>query len=697
MKWQAIANVTGQISDEAKLILRSKLEKDAAVELPNIWSDFILETSKHLQDSQSNIEVAASPKTGGLNCLTRFSSLHPDFLDNDKPFSQYALSKYDERAAGYLSKSNNPFTKRFLQQKIGEYKIQLTGQLAGFEAKLVEGKRHNMALEAIEKLKQATYDNPQNYSSNLQDSTLALSALSLLPLEKEKLLKDARAELAYAAALGTIKNSPESVANPRVNLSWKADLPLEQRLKIEQQASNMLEHRQHMMQQQVNALSHAHFASLLETGQGIKGFANLLHVSFAPSDPRRLELEEKEAQYRQAFLTAQQLKTASFAGSQAILQQLAPKAGEADYLQKDKLYNILTKQFTQQVKLASSDPAKLVEQLFAEEIPQELPLTQRLLLRKQLQEQKGIPPYSQKYLMQAEKADYLKRLQSEDASEVKQQIDNIMAIGKDDYQIGLELLQEVLEGETDLSVPVYFYAKNHLFNRDTARQFAQIIPIQKQLFSSASKEEVKELDKELNSNKAINNWHNDLVLASPHNIELANTTKRGIRELARFYQLTQGLSASSATNKAVEKVLDESYISPLDGLQLPKQIIHDGCVHDLNKGYIKDSLVNLRSAIIKGRVAFDPVATFGQNSADFAEKVQAALASGKWFLTPDDKKLYYAYELANGDFQALMTSPSQKLLFNLFDLSNPESEQSRRQRLEDEMQELLELPLVHIR
>jgi hypothetical protein len=221
MKWQVISEVIRQINDEAKIILKNKLEKDAAVQLPHLWSDFLLETSKHLEESQTNIEVASNTKTGGLACVTSFGELHPDFLEHNKPFAQYALKRYDERASEYLSKSKNPFIKKLLYQKIGNYRIHLTQQLSGFEAKLVEGKRHNMVLESIEKFKSDTYENPQSYVSNLQDSVVALSSLALLPLEKEKLIRAAKEELAYAAALGTIKQSPQKPIKYHLKLAME--------------------------------------------------------------------------------------------------------------------------------------------------------------------------------------------------------------------------------------------------------------------------------------------------------------------------------------------------------------------------------------------------------------------------------------------------------------------------------------------
>lgn len=190
MKWQAIAGATQQISDEAKIVLKHKLEKDAAVQIPDLWSDFLLGTTKHLQESQSHIEVTTSGKTGGLSCKTQFDPSHSDFLDHDKPFADYIMSRYDQRAAAHLAKAANPITRKFLQHKIGEYKPHLASQIARLEAQLVDGKRHNMAIDATEKIKLATYDNPQTYSSNLQDAVTALSSLALLPLEKKQVLHE---------------------------------------------------------------------------------------------------------------------------------------------------------------------------------------------------------------------------------------------------------------------------------------------------------------------------------------------------------------------------------------------------------------------------------------------------------------------------------------------------------------------------
>ncbi|OZG32155.1 hypothetical protein [Rickettsia endosymbiont of Culicoides newsteadi] len=174
MKWQVIAGISQKINEEAKGYLIRKLEKDASVEMPNLWADFIKETTTHLHQSQSNIEVVSDNKTGGFGCLTQFDEFHPDFSENNKPFIEYFLGKYDKRAVDYLQQAKNPLTRRMLQAKINEYKISLAGHISHTEAKLIDGKRNHLAIEAIEKFKIATYDNPELYSSNLQDSIIAM-------------------------------------------------------------------------------------------------------------------------------------------------------------------------------------------------------------------------------------------------------------------------------------------------------------------------------------------------------------------------------------------------------------------------------------------------------------------------------------------------------------------------------------------
>ncbi|WP_341761151.1 hypothetical protein [Candidatus Tisiphia endosymbiont of Thecophora atra] len=695
MKWQVIAGISQRINEEAKGYLIRKLEKDANVETPHLWSDFLSDTTKHLNQSQSNIEVATNSKTGGLTCLTQFDEMHPDFLENNKPCLDYFLSKYDQRANDYLQRTNNPLTKRLLQAKINDYRISLAGQISHTEAKLIDGKRHHLAIEAIEKLKNATYDNPQLYTNHLQDITIALSSLSLPPLEQDNMLLRAKQDLAYAAALGTLRQSPHSILNPNMMFDWKQNLSLEQRIKLEGQANNLLHHQQIMQQQQLHLLIKSHFDSILEKGQGIDGIDNLVQKSFDPNDPRLLQFKAQETLYKEAFIIRQQLKLASLDQYQQILQQIAPNSGDIDYHQKEQIYHILQQECDRQIKLAKTDPAKYVEQLYVEDIPKDMPLFQRYQLRKQLQQQKGIASYNQKYLMQAERDEFLKKIASKDINQIKQTIDSIINLQdirdnvENSRQYGVEILEEILSDKGDIELLIHSYADNKMYNRNFASVFLEMLPIKDQLFNNQEK---TEFNKAIDENNTIKEWSKNLARANIQSAAEINYMRQGIRYLARYYQRVEGLTIKDSVTKATKKMISEVYMSiDSKNLQIPRQIIVEGMIHDLNADYIEASLSELQVGIITGNVSYNYATSFsvtGDATSDPARKYAAerVLREGKWKLTPNKKSVYYTFPTKEGHYLPIMATVGQILKFDLLELNNPLALERQRQRLKQLLQ-----------
>ncbi|WP_375330751.1 hypothetical protein [Candidatus Tisiphia endosymbiont of Oplodontha viridula] len=701
MKWQAIAAVTNQINEEAKGYLARKLEKDASVEMPHLWSDFLSDTTKHLNQSQSNIEVAPNSKTGGLTCLTQFDKMHPDFLENNKPCLDYFLSKYDQRANDYLQRTNNPLTKRLLQAKINDYRISLAGQISHTEAKLIDGKRHHLAIEAIEKLKNATYDNPQFYTSHLQDVAVAINSLSLLPQERDQMLINAKHDLAFAAAQATLKHSPNDILNPNIVAEWKEALSFEQRLKLEHQANNLLHHQQLLRQHQLSSLINADLHSILNTGERVKGIENLLQASFNAGDPRLLQFRSQEALYKQAFVISQQIKHLPFNQGQEILQQIAPKGGDSDYDKKERLYHILVEQFNKQLKLAQTDPARLAEE--NGEIPKDIPLLQRLLLRKQLQQQKGIPSYDQRYLMNKERDEYLKKIETKDVNQIQQTTDSIISLRDDEgssNQYGLEILEEILRDKGDLGLLTRLYAENRLYDRKTASAFIQMIVLANELSLKSqplfTNHEITEFNKEMKDNGIFRQWSSDLVRSNIQNETEINQIRQGIKYLAKYYQHTEDLDIDKAVKKATTKLISEVDMR-LDSknLQIPRQIIVRGMIIDLNADYIESSLAELQHGLINGTIEYDYITSFrdsrrnniidnindpiGQYAA--AAIIRECLQQGKWKLTPDKKSVYYTFPTKDGQYLPVMAGVGKILKFDLSELNNPQALEQQKQRI----------------
>ena len=123
MKWQAIANVTLQLNEKAKYYLNLKLQKDAASEIPGLWSDFLIDTNKQLNDSEKHIEIKPDDKTGGLTAKIEFNELHQDYRHNNKSLIAYIINKYDQRSALHLARSKNGYTRQILAEIIQGRKL----------------------------------------------------------------------------------------------------------------------------------------------------------------------------------------------------------------------------------------------------------------------------------------------------------------------------------------------------------------------------------------------------------------------------------------------------------------------------------------------------------------------------------------------------------------------------------------------
>ena len=316
--------------------------------------------------------------------------------------------------------------------------------------------------------------------------------------------------------------------------------------------------------------------------------------------------------YKEAFVISQQIKHLPFNQCQEILQQIAPKGGDVDYDKKEKLYHILAEQFNKQLKLAQTDPARLVEE--GGEIPKDMALFQRYLLRKQLQEQKGIPSYAQRYLMESERTEFLKKIQGKDVNQIKQAIDSIISLRDDDTgggeQYGLEIMDEILRGKEDLECLTQFYAENRLYNRKTASAFIQMIALVNELSVKSQPlfigHETAEFNKEIDKNYIFERWGKDLAKTDIQNETEINQTRQAIKYLAKYYQRTEDLSIAKAVKKATIKLISEVDMRiDSKNLQIPRQVVVQRMIHDLNADNIEASLVEIQLAIINGSIACD--------------------------------------------------------------------------------------------
>ena len=682
MKWAAIADIAGQVNKTAQNLLQEKVEKDAAAIATTEWADFLQGTHAHLNQATQLADVGSDPHTGNLTCLVKMESSHPDFAFSNQPLSHYVLKSLEKRGAHMVGRIKNPMAKKYLETKLQGHQIQVANNLAEHEARLIHDKRKVMIGDAVEKLAKSTYQTPADVESHLADMASVVNTIADSPSERDKLLRLAHEKITEAAAIGTIHKNPHAFLN---NPAWTQHLDVASYVRLRHTATTLAHQAQVQLQHQVSSISRSHFDSLLHTGKGLPGFEEQVRRAWGEGSPQYQEFCSRHELYQQASTVMQSLNKGSLAEGAALVKSLAPESGDPAFSQKLKMAHVLEQQLSHQLQEARSDPAAFVEKTFAQEIPEQLPFLKRLSLRKNLQTQKGIPDYEQKYLMKGEKARFLASLTSDDPYQVEAAVKSLLSWQDHERAIGKEVLGELLEKKEDLSLIVGLYAEQALKEGDLAPTLLKMIPIQKQLFSSISSGEARELEKAVAEHSDVIAFKGAMTHGQPHQVAATQMRIQGVHHLARFYQIDRGEKTAAAVNHAVKDLIGREFIKPIrassmiwdarttqpDGLMVPKTILVDGIKVDLDEHQVNRHLLDIRKNLVDGAIPFDPAATFGAvpDNPTLVQEAKAQQANllreGRFRLSPNGREVYYAIPMADGSEQVLLKSPQEILFFAL--------------------------------
>lgn len=679
-KWEEIAKTTNILNKGLNDIWDRKLKKDASVIVGDVWSDFVLNSSKHLTDAQNHIDVATDEKSGTLACLMQFPDNHPDYQFQGKPFSSFILSDIQEKSDTILQSLKNPYAKNILASKLAGYRENITNKLSNYEANLVMDKRANMAVENIEKLAHATYNNPELFASNREDALIAINSLDISLQKKSKLASEARNKIAESAALSVLSKMPETILNPEINYQWKDDLNVRILDRITRQASHALELNSRKKISEFEQLSKIHFQNILDNGNGISGITQKLES--LPEDFAK-DFIIKEELHKDAYDVLEQVKYTPLSGAWQIVASIAPSLDDTENYQiKSALYQLVSKQVAYQEKLARTNPAKYVEELFNNELANTSNLGDKISQRLELQTQKGVPSYRQKLLTSEEREEFALMLDSRDAPVIEQNLNNILSIESNYQNLGHHIVEEILadnnssKKNTHLSALTHFYIDANIHKRvQVKHDIARAMVSGQALGEMSSYDEKKIKD---NINKGIKDWQAQILAGNTDNAPEVLTMNAGLLELARFYQFEKHISANEASDLALNNLFNASYIAPYKSWQhgkfyLPRSVIEDGKLHELDESNINHNLITLRGNLINNKIEYDYISSFGKeyyrDQTLDSREVQKALRDGTFRVTKDKKSIYYVYFDNQGE-HALMQSEHDVAIWPLLELNN---------------------------
>ncbi len=686
-KWEAI-NKTGQIiSKGINDLWDRKLRKDANIIVSDNWSNFILDDSSFLSDAQNHLEVGIDQKTGTLACLMDLPDKHPDYAMHNEPFAKYVLDNFNNRADVLIENTKNPYARESLQQKIGYYKENLANKISSFEANIVMDKRKNMAIEDIEKLSKATYNNPELYIENKETALLAINFLDIDPITKSKLGRKAVSEIAESAANSVLAKLPATILNPEIKYPWQQDLDAKSLIKFERYAARAVSHENAKNISEFKQLAEIHFKNIIAQGKGIDGIEEKL--SIMPSDVKDEFLLNQEL-HLMAHDKLEQVKYAPLPEYARLLGNFANiKPGEVGYVEEQKLNKIIATEINKQRDLAKEDPAKFVEELFASELQGVTELSERIIDRIELQKQKNIPSYRQKMLTKEEREEFRLSLDSREANLIQSNLDNLLKVEFNHQHLGHKIVEEILQN-SKLSALNHFYIDANLYSRGNVKNDLARAMASNQALGEMSNNDQKEIKKIID--EKLEDWQYSMLAGNTDRGPDVMIMQTGLLELARFYQFEKHLSTKEATDLAIDNLFNASYIAPYRNwyhgkFYIPKSVIDKNKIIEIDQDSANYALSNLRSNIIRQNIEYDPISSFGKEYYEGEvldlSVVNTALREGAFRLSKDNKSIYYVYfdKYKDNSERPLLKSANEIFTIDLLELN-------KQVEIEDQMPEI---------
>ncbi len=670
-KWEQIEKTTSIISKGLNEVWDRKLKKDASVMVADSWSNFLLDSANDLRDAQNHLDVGIDSKSNSLACLMNLPDNHIDASETGKPFANFFMSKLANKSAAIINSLKNPYAKEILEQKLNGYRANMAQNVASFEASMVMDKRHNMAIENIEKLAKATYANPTLFSQNKETALIAINSLDIDPKHKAKLLKKASTDIAEASAESFVMNNPRSILDQNIEHPWKQDLDFRKIAKIDGEANQAINAENKKKLTEFNQLAKIHLESILARGKGIDGLDDKLE-----SLPEIVAQEfiAKEQLHIKSYDILDQIKYAPLSEGLKIASSLQVNPNSENYVEESLVKEKVISQIQKQKQRAEKDPALFVEELFLSEVDIDLPLAEKINKRLSLQTQKGIPSYKQKLLTQEEREHFQSALDSRDANIIQSELNNMLKIESNHESLGHKIVEEILQ-ENKLSALNHFYIEANLHSRgnlknDLARAMAsgQALGEMSKNDKDAIQDRIKEKTKD---------WQDSILAGNSENVPEVLTMQTALLELARFYQFEKHVSIKEGCDLALRNLFETSYIKPYanwnhGNLYIPRTIIEDGRVKELETVNINYALQKLRGDLINHKIEYDAIASFGKeyypDEALNSRDVESSLRGGTWRLSQDKKSVYYVYHDHEAE-RPLMKSNNEVQTWSLLDLN----------------------------
>lgn len=670
--WGAIEEAGTSTIEFGQSAVNLVLQRDAALEVPKVFSDVMAQTNKMIEESEQYAKTCPNKDMqGSLDCVFDPDEQHKDAHHKGKTYSAYIKDRYQEMMQEVLCKIDNPISKKVLKGQLLEHGKHVVSKATKRELGLIRQAREHALISTLETITHNCYSDPNLYEKHKE---LVLSSIKGAAMPEDftnaytlKALQD----LAKSAGMSILKTNPYAVLEEcQEPKTWAKDCDVSLQDKFLTQAQHLIEHQENLQQAKFKKLVPYHFENVLSTGKGIEGVSEFL----SKKDPYFVL---QEAEYKKAHALLEKINSLPINEWGETLKDLAPQGVKPYFQGNHKSLQIVAEVLKQKMLLAQNDPALLIEEENASLLDNVSNLTERFLMREHLQKKKGIK--NTKLLTSNERESYANELNeiinsdNADPQTLQAKLQGLLGIAENDAGLSLRITDEVLNCK-EMDPMTFAYCHNFIQGNKISDDILRCLSMKKRLFSELSKENIKKLNTEIEENSDFEKYAKSMLQCAPENFaDEISKTKSAIKNLARYYQLSADLSISKSVQKACKSLIADNYVKPLPNLIIPSKIIEEGKLIQIDKDAINNALCVLRSAIINGKIEYDSDVTFGLTPKGLEKEInqrkKAVLMDGKFVLSNDKKHLYFMYQV-DGSYRYVMKNGQDPIAFKISELNS---------------------------
>lgn len=666
--YAAAARVGAQVQDASIKFAQKQVKRDAAVIVADQLSQIQEETSKDYLAAQSNVASSTDnldPDKGiqDVSLLVNMPGTEVNADYNKKPFSEYVLSSYDERLKKRLENIKNPLARAELQKRGAYFRGTLGNEALSFEARATLDLRKELIGTSAERFGRMTLQAPQMFDDNLAQINTFVDNAKIGaegPKTKAKYAND----LALSAAEGWIANDPQTAKKmlDEGKESFVQHLTPQQIVALKNKNEGRMAQVLAEERQVVNDMESAHRDSLLETGRGIPEFEK--RVSKAYADRPEI-LSQKLSQYKvweSAYEHKSVMDRLPIGELDSYIQKHRPASGDTEYDTKAKVTEYLGTLANKQIEDARKDPAHLAEVVSPDEL-EKIPAAnnrQRALFRLSIQEQKGIPEYSQRLLTNSERAGLVTAIQSAPVDQILSVIQDMGqqydAGGPLDKPLSPRLFKE-LTAKDGLDPSYSVLLQNVQDGSPVAFDLVRTMKIKDELKKNLTdKNDQDKLRSVIDSR--MGNFSEAFLFGNASNLEQVGQLREVAYNLSNMYMVEKGMSIKEAGTRAVDQLVNQK-IGRIEGALIIPQVVQDGGEKiQLNPEKVLGGLDKIKGDLLAGKMDFGKELTFGgapkwmvKDHKD--DLIGEAMKHGYWKTSSDFTGAVYMIPFVGGELPLL--------------------------------------------